>query len=121
LAETWFAALAAPQELGGLARDCSFVSLAVGCFSPPGIPNAAHQGVADPNVITIEYFLEDELDLFDGQSPSAESLHDDAEGALDAQAEFLGLLTRKLVVEKHPVGRFLHGKLDCSALTDVQR
>lgn len=73
--------------------------LVAGRFLPPGILYAAHEGVADPDVIPIKDCLEDQLNLFGDQLPPAEGLHDDAEGALDMQTEFQGLLARKLVVE----------------------
>ena len=87
-------------------KECSFVSLAVGRFSPPGIPHAADQASLI-QMSSRSDRLEDQLDLFGGQQLPAGGLYDDAEGALDAQTELLGLFTSKLVVEKHPVGRLL--------------
>ena len=39
----------------------------IDCFLPPGPPHAAHQGVANPDVVSIQDGLKDQLDLFGGQ------------------------------------------------------
>ena len=100
-------------------KECSFVSLAIGRFSLPGIPHAADQRVTDPDVISIKNCLEDQLDLFGGQQPPAEGIHDDAEGTLDVKTQLLSLFASKLVIEKHPIGRLEACELDGGTLTDV--